>query len=82
MKISHLATKGKYMNIHEKFHIYRIIKKSIQTSDNFSDHTNPICDMLIEAHNNEVPGSRTSHSTSVFLSQHPCSSLKRCKRHT
>jgi hypothetical protein len=42
MKVLHLATKGKHMNTHEKFHIYQISKKGIHINEVHSDYTNPI----------------------------------------
>jgi hypothetical protein len=68
MKILHLATKGKYMNTLEKFHIYKIRKKGIQINETYSDHTNPIYDILIKTKTEPLRAVTSPSSTRSSLS--------------
>jgi hypothetical protein len=51
MKVLHLTTKDKYLNILETFHIYNISKKRLQTNETYTDLTDPIYDILIKTLN-------------------------------
>lgn len=48
MNILHIATKTKYMNSLENFHIYKISKEGNQLNKIYTNYSNPTCDTLIK----------------------------------